>query len=389
MIMMQGTYYKEWSSVLNREMEFKVYGSAGVPVLALPARGGRFFDWENNGMPDAIAQLLNEGKIQLFCADSVDGEGVLNGDLPLRRRAEAQEKYFVYLTAELAPRILTLNKAEKGTKIWCAGVDLGAYQAVNCRLRRPNLFAGAVGMGGIYDLSRFWGVENDDLVLRCSPLLYLQENGIANKLALVKAEENSLILCAGQGAYEDDAKADTRVMCPTTGTGGARCGACLLRAFWKSNFITVLCEGKPAGFPSFFFYFKFLLDLSDMVWYTPAGSKRYPQGVYERSLHHGIHRKEALLLLQHRRACGGHGFPRRCAGRCPLLLPPQGPQPGGIQSTGQPAEPHRRPGARRARHAGKGRLLCGHSGTGGRRELGTEQLCQGAAGPAHEHLCGR
>ena len=55
MIMMQGTYYKEWSSVLNREMEFKVYGSAGVPVLALPARGGRFFDcswaanssWEN------------------------------------------------------------------------------------------------------------------------------------------------------------------------------------------------------------------------------------------------------------------------------------------------------------------------------------------------------
>ena len=212
MIMMQGTYYKEWSSVLNREMEFKVYGSAGVPVLALPARGGRFFDWENNGMPDAIAQLLNEGKIQLFCADSVDGEGVLNGDLPLRRRAEAQEKYFVYLTAELAPRILTLNKAEKGTKIWCAGVDLGAYQAVNCRLRRPNLFAGAVGMGGIYDLSRFWGAENDDLVLRCSPLLYLQENGIANKLALAKAEENSLILCAGQGAYEDDAKADTQAL---------------------------------------------------------------------------------------------------------------------------------------------------------------------------------
>ena len=28
--MMQGTYYKEWSSVLNREMEFKVYGSPFV-----------------------------------------------------------------------------------------------------------------------------------------------------------------------------------------------------------------------------------------------------------------------------------------------------------------------------------------------------------------------
>ena len=72
--MIQGTYYKEWSTVLGREMEFKVYGHAGVPVLALPARGGRFYDWENNGMPDAIAQLLNEGKVQLFCADSIDGE---------------------------------------------------------------------------------------------------------------------------------------------------------------------------------------------------------------------------------------------------------------------------------------------------------------------------
>ena len=155
--MIQGTYYKEWSRMLGRDMEFKVYGHAGTPVLALPARGGRFYDWENNGMPDAIAPLLNKGKVQLFCADAVDGEGLLNGDLPQRRRAELQEKYFVYLTAELAPRILTLNNAKKGTRIWTAGVDLGAYHAVHCRLRRPTLFAGAVGMGGIYDLTRFWG----------------------------------------------------------------------------------------------------------------------------------------------------------------------------------------------------------------------------------------
>ena len=37
---MEGTYYKEWSAVLDRAMEFKVYGHGGVPVLALPARGG-------------------------------------------------------------------------------------------------------------------------------------------------------------------------------------------------------------------------------------------------------------------------------------------------------------------------------------------------------------
>ena len=210
--MMQGTYYKEWSRMLGREMEFKVYGTAGVPVLALPACGGRFYDWENNGMPEAVASLLSSGKLQLFTADGIDAESLLAGDAAPRRRAEMQEKYFNYLTGELTPRILTLNGAKKDTLLWAVGVDTGAYQAVNCRLRRPEVFAGAIGLSGIYDLARFWGSEKDDLVLRSSPLLYLGEKGIANKLTLAKAEENSLMLCAGQGAYEDDAKADTQAL---------------------------------------------------------------------------------------------------------------------------------------------------------------------------------
>lgn len=49
--MMQGTYYKEWSRVLGREMEFKVYGTAGVPVLALPARAAAFTTGRTMGCP--------------------------------------------------------------------------------------------------------------------------------------------------------------------------------------------------------------------------------------------------------------------------------------------------------------------------------------------------
>ena len=206
-------------------MEFKRYGHSGVPVLALPARGGRFYDWENNGMPEAVASLLHAGKVQLFCADSIDGESLLAGNSVPRRRAEMQEKYFLYLTTELAPRILALTadepKAEADEKaakiastpvLWCAGVDTGAYQAVNCRLRRPELFAGAIGLSGLYDMSRFMGSEADDLILRNSPLNALAETGIYNAAALAKAGENSLLLCAGQGAYEDDARADTKAL---------------------------------------------------------------------------------------------------------------------------------------------------------------------------------
>ena len=91
--MMEGIYYKEWSAALGREMEFKVYGRAGVPMLAFPCGGGRFYDWENNGKPDSAAWLIENRRKQLFCADGIDAGGALD-QLPARRRAEMQEKYF-------------------------------------------------------------------------------------------------------------------------------------------------------------------------------------------------------------------------------------------------------------------------------------------------------
>ena len=37
-------YHKEYSRFLGRDMEFKVYGHGGKPVLAVPCQNGRFFD---------------------------------------------------------------------------------------------------------------------------------------------------------------------------------------------------------------------------------------------------------------------------------------------------------------------------------------------------------
>ena len=233
---MDGTYYKEWSAVLDRAMEFKRYGHSGTPVLALPARGGRFYDWENNGMPEAVASLLHAGKMQLFCADSIDAEGLLNGDLSPSRRAEMQEKYFLYLTTELTPRSEALVEADapkaaadaekptaKEPVLWCAGVDTGAYQAVNCRLRRPELFAGAIGLSGLYDLNRFLPVAGDDLALRNAPLAALADGSVYDQKLLAKADENSLLLCVGQGGYENEAQEDTSALAEALKAAGLPC----------------------------------------------------------------------------------------------------------------------------------------------------------------------
>ena len=66
---MKVEYYKEYSPCLERDMEYKVYGHAGTPILVFPSQNGRFFDFENNGMVATVEDLIDNGNIQLFCCD--------------------------------------------------------------------------------------------------------------------------------------------------------------------------------------------------------------------------------------------------------------------------------------------------------------------------------
>ena len=71
---MQIRYYKEYSRYLNRDMEFKVYGHAGRPILIFPCQSGRFFDWEDRNMCNLAAPWIDAGKLQIIAADSIDRE---------------------------------------------------------------------------------------------------------------------------------------------------------------------------------------------------------------------------------------------------------------------------------------------------------------------------
>lgn len=71
---MKVEWFKEYSQCLNRDMEFNVYGHAGEPILVFPSQNGRYFDFANNGMVATIEHLIDDGKVQLFCCDSIDQE---------------------------------------------------------------------------------------------------------------------------------------------------------------------------------------------------------------------------------------------------------------------------------------------------------------------------
>lgn len=204
---MEIQYYKEPSRFLKREMEFKVFGHSGLPCLAFACEGGRFYDWEDHGMVAALAPLIDAGRIQLFCADSVDAESWM-GSGEGRARSETQERWFNYLAGELIPRVLALNGGTH-TRVALLGCSLGAGHALNLYLRRPELVCGAICLSGSYSAATWFGPYHDDLTLRNSPLEYpplLHTEGLpSTRLA-------PLFLCCGRGPYEDDFLADTRAM---------------------------------------------------------------------------------------------------------------------------------------------------------------------------------
>lgn len=201
-------YFKKYSSYLNRDMEFKVYGHSGRGILVFPSQDGRFFDFENQGMVKAIENFILDGKVRLFCVDSIDLESWSSKDPNSRKRIEMHENYFKYITNELVPWI---KQTYNYNKLLTTGCSMGASHALNFFLRRPDIFSGTIALSGVYDASYFFGDYKDELVYNNSPVNYI--NGMNNNHHYVDIYRNrDIILCVGQGAWEEPMITDTKRM---------------------------------------------------------------------------------------------------------------------------------------------------------------------------------
>ena len=67
-------YHKWFSPSLGHDMELKVYGWYGKPMLVFPAQGGRFYEYEDFKMIDAISDYIEAGKIKVYTVDSIDNQ---------------------------------------------------------------------------------------------------------------------------------------------------------------------------------------------------------------------------------------------------------------------------------------------------------------------------
>ena len=194
---MQTRYFKEYSPVLGREMEGKIYGHAGRPVLFIPCQDGRFFDVENFHMDDVWAPWIESGQVTVFAIDTLDVE-TWSAKGEAFSRIRRHEQWMCYIVDEVVPMI---REVSGRSDIIAFGCSLGATHAVNLFFRFPDHFTGLLALSGIYTAEYGFGGYMDEVVYRNSPVHYLS-NMSANHPYIEKYNRNQGIICVGQGAWE-------------------------------------------------------------------------------------------------------------------------------------------------------------------------------------------
>ena len=205
--------YTRWRSPhLNRDMELKVYGHWGVPFLAFPCSRGRFFDYEGMGMIDAISGVINAGKVKLFTVDSVDTESWYNFAVSPKERSQRHDAYERYVIEEVVPFIRS-HCGSSDRRVMTNGCSMGAYHALNFFLKHPDVFEGVIALSGLYRLDQNeFGLSAAELpdVYFNSPVSYLAD--LDDDWYIENYRQRKIIICVGQGAWENEAIEDTRAI---------------------------------------------------------------------------------------------------------------------------------------------------------------------------------
>ncbi len=203
---MKSEYHKWWSPNLGQDMELKIYGYYGKPMIVFPAQGGRFYEYEDFKMIDAIAGYIEAGKVKIITVDSLDNQSWANWSASPADRARRHEDYDRYITQEVVP-LIRQHCGDRNIKTISTGCSMGAYHSVNFFFRHPDVFDTVIALSGLYRLDMFIGDYMDQNVYFNTPLAYLLDQN--DPWYLDQYRQSKIIICVGQGAWEDAMIADT------------------------------------------------------------------------------------------------------------------------------------------------------------------------------------
>ncbi|MEQ7802508.1 alpha/beta hydrolase-fold protein [Pedobacter sp. ASV1-7] len=158
---MEEAYKKWYSHNLNADFELLTFGHSGYPILLFPTSMGRYYENKDFKMIDSISWFIKEGKVKVYCVDSIDKISWYNMNVHPAERV----KNHIYYDKLILEEVSTLARQETGyTKIITAGSSFGGYHAANFAFRHPWLVSHMFSMSGAFDIrGQLEGFYNEDV----------------------------------------------------------------------------------------------------------------------------------------------------------------------------------------------------------------------------------
>jgi esterase/lipase superfamily enzyme len=183
-----------WDSpaLLGQRMDLLVFGHAGERVLAFPTSRGSYHEWDDRHMPRVLAADLEAGKLQLFCAATIDAASWYDEAISIPERAAWQGRFDECLLEEVVPRTEALNA---NPVLVTAGASFGGYHALNFACRHPELVRRTLSMSGLPDIRRLTSGWSDDAVYFQNPAQFLQLEHDPIRLAALRRMD--IVLAVG------------------------------------------------------------------------------------------------------------------------------------------------------------------------------------------------
>jgi esterase/lipase superfamily enzyme len=196
------------SEAMGREMHVWRFGDFGAPLIVFPSASGMAHEWDAHGMVEALAELIDGGKLKLYCIESNVAEAWTRRQGDPRWRLGRHAAFERFVLEELVPRIRD-DCRTPDIRVAASGTSLGAYYACNLALKRPEIFHYALCMSGRYDISEFAAGLDPQEVYFNNPMAYVP-NLSGEALERVR-DKTRLALVCGQGRWEDGNVDETRV----------------------------------------------------------------------------------------------------------------------------------------------------------------------------------
>ena len=166
-----GEQYHKWHSpAIGREFEMLVFGHAGYPVILFPTSKGSYYQNKDQGLIATARWFLENGKVKIYCPDSLDSDSWYNKSIPPAQRAYNHTLYDRLLMEEILPGAVR----ETGhNRIAVAGCSFGGYHAANFSFRHPAFTSHCFSMSGIFDIRSFTDGYYDDNVYFNNPVDFI------------------------------------------------------------------------------------------------------------------------------------------------------------------------------------------------------------------------